>query len=97
MPPIVKKILLRGFLGLIGAVIVLYVADAIQIRIRLATGGTARAYDTVTVLYATGLKGNKMEIYADQPQTQTCARAIFPQMGYSPCWYVRQNTTQMLN
>ena len=97
MPPIVKKILVRGFLGLIGAIVVLYVVDAIQIRIRYALGGAARAYDTVTVLYAAGLKGNKMEIYADQPQAQTCARAIFPQMGYQPCWYVRQNTTQMLN
>ena len=97
MPPIVKKILVRGFLGLTGAVILLYVGDAIQIRIRLATGGTTRAYDTVTVLYAAGLKGSKMEIYTDLPQSVTCARAIFPQMGYSPCWYVRQNTTQMLN
>jgi hypothetical protein len=97
LPPIIKKILVRGFLGLLGAVVVLYVVDAIQIRIRLATGGTARAYDTVTVLYAAGLKGSKMEIYTDMPQLETCARAIFPQMGYAPCWYVRQNTTQMLN
>jgi hypothetical protein len=97
LPPVLKKILVRGFLGLLGAVVVLYVADAIQIRIRLATGGTARAYDSVSVLYAAGLKDNKMEIYADQPQMQTCSRSIFPQLGYSPCWYVRQNTTQMLN
>ena len=97
MPPIIKKILVRGFLGMIGAIILLYVADAIQVRIRLATGGTDRAYDTVTVLYASGLKGNKMEIYTDLPQSVTCARAIFPQMGYLPCWYVRQHTTQMLD
>jgi hypothetical protein len=76
---------------------VAYVADAIQVRIRLATGGPARAYDSVTVLYAAGLKGNKYEIYADQPETETCTRSIFPQMGYSPCWYARQHTMKMLD
>lgn len=97
MPPVVRKILVRGFLGLVATALVTYVADAIQIRIRLATGGPARAYDTVTVIYATGLKGNKYEVYADQPDTETCARALYPQMGYSPCWYLRGHTMKMIN
>jgi hypothetical protein len=95
--PVVKKILVRGFLGLVGAILVVYVADAIQVRIRLATGGPATAYDTVTVLYASGLKGNKYEVFADQPEIETCARTIFPQMGYSPCWYLRGHTMKMID
>ncbi len=97
MPPIVRKILVRGFLGLLGAVVVAYVLDAIQVRIRLATGGPEKAYDSVNVIYGAGLKGNKYEIYADQPETQTCTRSLFPQMGYSPCWYLRKHTMQMLD
>jgi hypothetical protein len=97
MPPIIRKILVRGAVGIIGIALVVYVLDAIQIRIRLAAGGPSRAYDNVTVLYAAGLKGNKYEIYADQPQIETCARSIFPQMGYSPCWYARQHTMKMLD
>jgi hypothetical protein len=96
-PPVVKKILVRGLVGLIATVIVAYVFDAVQMRVRLATGGPTRAYDSVTVLYAAGLKGNKYEVYADQPNSETCARSIFPQMGYSPCWYLRKHTVEMLN
>ncbi len=97
MPPIVKKILVRGFLGLLAAVVVAYVLDAVQIRIRLATGGATRAYDTVNVVYAAGLKGGKYEIYADEPDAETCSRSLFPQMGYAPCWYLRRQTMKMLD
>ncbi|HTZ73758.1 MAG TPA: hypothetical protein VMB47_07550 [Candidatus Aquilonibacter sp.] len=97
MPPIVKKILVRGFLGLLGTAVVAYVLDAIQVRIRLATGGPSRAYDTVTVLYAAGLKGGKYEIYSDQPDSETCTRSLFPQLGYQPCWYLRRQSMKMLD
>ena len=97
MPPIVKMIIVRGVLGLVAAVLITYLVDAIQVRIRLAVGGPAKAYDTVTVLYAAGLKGSKMEIYASEPDTETCSRTLFPQMGYSPCWYLREHTMQVLD
>jgi hypothetical protein len=97
MPPIVKTIIIRGLLGLVAAVLVAYLVDAIQVRIRLAVGGPTKAYDTVTVLYAAGLKGSKMEIYANEPDTETCSRTLFPQMGYSPCWYLREHTMQVLD
>jgi len=97
LPPIVKKILVRGFLGLLGAAVVAYLLDAVQIRIRLAMGGPAKVYDTVNVLYAVGLKGGKYEIYADQPDAETCSRSLFPQMGYAPCWYLRRQEMKMLD
>ena len=97
MPPIVKKIIVRGSLALLAAAVLAYVIDAIQVRVRLATGGPSKVYDTVTVLYAAGLKGSKYEIYGDQPDTETCARTLFPQLGYSPCWYVREHTMKMLD
>ena len=96
-PLIVKKVLVRGFLGLIGALLVAYVVDAVQVRIRLATGGAAKAYDSVTVVYAAGLKNSKYEVYSGAPETETCSRTLFPQMGYSPCWYLRRHTMQMLD
>ena len=97
MPPIVKKIIVRGSLALLAAAVLAYVIDAIQVRVRLATGGPSKVYDTVTVLYAAGLKGSKYEIYGDQPDTETCARTLFLQLGYSPCWYVREHTMKMLD
>lgn len=97
MPPIVRKIIVRTAIGLVAAALVAYVADAIQVRIRLATGGPAEAYGTVTVLYAAGLKGSKYEVYADQPDVETCTRTLFPQMGHSPCWYLREHSLKMLD
>ena len=97
MPPIVKKIIVRGSLALLAAIVLAYIVDAIQVRVRLAMGGPAKAYDTVTVLYAAGLKDSKLEIYSGQPDVETCARTLFPQMGYSPCWYLRKHTMQMLD
>lgn len=97
MPPIVKKIIVRGVIGLLAAALVAYVVDAVQVRVRLATGGPTKAYGTVTVLYAAGLKGSKYEIYTDQPDIETCARTLFPQMGYSPCWYLREHAMKMLD
>lgn len=97
MPPIVRKIIVRGVIVLLVAAVLAYVVDAIQVRVRLATGGPAKAYSTVTVLYAAGLKGSKYEIYTDQPDIETCARALFPQMGYSPCWYLREHSMKMLD
>lgn len=101
-PPIVKKIVLRGVLGLLGALLVAYVADAIQIHIRLATGGPTKVYDSVHVVYIANLKGNKdqggrFDVYADDSQIETCARSLFPQLGYSPCWYLRENSTKTID
>lgn len=97
MPPIVRKILLRGILGILAAVVLTYFVDAAQIRMRLASGGAAKTYDSVNVIYAAGLKNSKYEVYADQPAPQTCTRSLFPQRGYTPCWYLRRHTMQMID
>jgi len=97
LPPIVRKILLRGVLGLAGAVVAVYLADSAQIRVRLATGGAAETYDSVNVIYAAGLKNSKYEVYAGQPMPQTCTRSLFPQLGYTPCWYLRRHPMQMID
>ena len=96
MPPIVRKTLLYGCAGLLAAVVVAYAVDAAQMRVRLATGGSSRAYGTVTVLYAAALKGGNYEIYGDQPEKETCSRSLFPQMGYTPCWYLRRRPIKVI-
>ena len=96
-PQVVKKIFVRGFLGLVGALVVAYVIDFVQLRVRLWRGGETSAYDTVSVMYGAGLKGGKYDLYTDQPNDVTCARALFPQMGYEPCWYLREHSTEMIN
>jgi hypothetical protein len=67
---------------------VVYVGDALILEYRLARGGGT---DALTVYFATRLKSGKLEVFTDRPQTEICARAIFPHFGYRPCWYVRRS------
>jgi hypothetical protein len=66
---------------------VVYVGDALVLRYRLVRGSGSEA---MTVYFATRLKNGKLEIFTDRPQTEICARAMFPHFGYRPCWYVRR-------
>lgn len=97
MRPVVQRILLHGFLGLLAASVVAYAVDTIQAHIRLATGGPGKVYDTVTVYYAAALKGDRYELFTDRPDKETCARSLFPQMGYAPCWYLRQHKVKVVD
>ncbi|HZF06979.1 MAG TPA: hypothetical protein VE932_21765, partial [Patescibacteria group bacterium] len=53
--------------------------------------GRGGALQTMTVYLATRLKSGKLEVFTDRPQTEVCARALFPHFGYRPCWYVRRS------
>lgn len=49
---------------------------------------------TVNRYLAVPLKGNKTEFDFQGSQPVACSRSIFPQAGWSPCWYLRRHTTQ---
>jgi hypothetical protein len=48
----------------------------------------------VTSFMGTGTKGGRVEIFADQPQVETCVHSLFPHDGYRACWYVSKNGVQ---
>lgn len=91
-----RKILLRGLIGLLGAAAIAYAIDAIQVRVRLASGGPSQVYSTVTIYYAAALKGGRYEVFTGRPDHETCANSLFPQMGYAPCWYLRQHKVKVV-
>jgi hypothetical protein len=72
---------------LVGLPLLLYLGDALVLSRRLAGGG---GRETLTVYFATRLKSGKLEIFTDRPQSEVCAKALFPHFGYRPCWYVRR-------
>jgi hypothetical protein len=88
-----KRILMRAVLGLIAAAAIVYVGDAAVLFVRMGQNnlGAGPAFGTVTFYYTADLKSHQYEIF-EQPQTETCVRAIFPHYGYSPCWYSRRRT-----
>jgi len=75
----------------------LYAGDYGIVRLRASFPRLGSAYDAVQMvrLYAIPLKNGRTEYELDarQPEvTLTCVRALFPHLGYQPCWYLRRNS-----
>jgi len=76
-----KRVLIAAAVG----IAVLFAGDWMWFSHRANSPGGALG--SVTYYYASALKDGKAEVYFDQPQTEVCARSIFPHSGYTPCWY----------
>ncbi len=87
----------RIAIALVGMAALIYAGDYLAVRYRIATG--REPYGTVTVrsFYIVPQKNGKPEFYFFPPEDQTCVNAIFPHLGYKPCWYLRRHTQNPIN
>ena len=90
-----KRLLIFVACGLVIA----YVCDFVYFRIRMIHPQSSNPVESFTAprLYAIGVKGGKVNYELDQQnpeQTWICAHSLFPQAGYSPCWYVKPKSRQ---
>jgi hypothetical protein len=71
----------------------LYIGDYARLRYKI---GKNNGLGSVTVQsdYAVKQKSGKLEYYFDQPQVQQCSHTLFPQMGYTPCWYLQRKANK---
>jgi len=74
----------------------LYAGDYTWFRLRMDRSNWGPAFGTVQFYLATRTKNGGEEIFYDQPQKETCARSLFPQLDYRPCWYVRKETIRVV-
>jgi hypothetical protein len=81
---------------LLAAVLLLYAGDFVCFEYRMSRHQPNDPLETITFYYAAALKNGRVEVFYDQPQTQTCAHAIFPHSGDLPCWYVLRSTVREL-
>jgi hypothetical protein len=89
----VKRTLVLG----VALVAIIYAGDYGVVRLRAAYPRLGNAFGSVQMerVYAIPLKNGNVEYELDarQPEvTVSCARSLFPHMGYQPCWYVRRNS-----
>jgi hypothetical protein len=84
-------------LSLAALLLILYAGDYATLRYRIARRGPDSVLSTVTIFYAAPLKGGKVSVFYDQPQTQPCVRALFPQLDHAPCWYLRRRSVQVVD
>lgn len=88
-----KSYLGKAVVVILISLIVLYAADWVVLKIRIAHG---TAYGSVEVdqFLATPLKGNKEEYDMVGSFQQSCTRTIFPHQGKAACWWVRKHNSQ---
>lgn len=94
---ILGRIIGRTLLSLIVAVIVLYAADWLFLRFKIATHRQAFGTVTVQPYYAVPRKDHKTEFLFDDPQSETCVNSLFPHNGDSPCWYLSRNKEKRID
>ncbi len=80
---------------------VVYAGDYAVVRLRAAYPRLGNAFGAVQMvrLLAIPLKNGRVdyELDAQQPEaTVTCVRALFPHLGYQPCWYVRRQSQKLI-
>jgi hypothetical protein len=78
-------------LGLIAATVVAYAGDWLVFNLR----GARTSKLTVSHFISAPLKNNKQEIDYLGSEEVPCSISLFPQGGYTPCWYLRRHTNQV--
>jgi len=92
------KTLLKWIGGvLVGLAALVYAGDFVWFEFRIHNARPNDPLETVTFFYATGIKGGKVEVFYDQPQTQICVHSIFPYQGYKPCWRFNHSHVQLIS
>jgi hypothetical protein len=77
----------------------LFISDYLSVRIRAIHPKPADPFESIKALRVLAIpeKNGKTsyEVDAQNPeQTVTCVHSLFPQSGYSPCWYVKPRINQ---
>jgi hypothetical protein len=88
----IRRLLLLAFLLLL----TLYAGDYLSLKYRIP--GNRAQFGTVQTRtsYAVEQKNRKTEYYFNPPENETCVHSLFPQLGYSPCWYLERNRIKQI-
>jgi hypothetical protein len=81
----------------LGILLLGYAIDYLIFRYRVSANRQPFSQVTVTSFDAVAQKNGRTEFIFNPPQPQTCANSLFPQGGYTPCWYLRSHTEQRTN
>jgi hypothetical protein len=91
-----KKIATLSLTALIAIAILVYGADYLMSRYKLATGHGPYGTVTVQFYYAIQEKNGKTEYDYQSPQPDTCVNSLLQHAGHTPCWYERKHTEKAI-
>jgi hypothetical protein len=89
----------RLLIVIVAALALTYCGDYLWFRVRLIHPKPADPLESFKYLRVLAIpeKGGKTSYEIDQQnpeQTVTCVHSLFPQAGFSPCWYVKPRADQ---
>ncbi|MBB5058674.1 hypothetical protein HDF16_003388 [Granulicella aggregans] len=88
-----RRFIKWGSLTLLAAALGSYLGDAVVLQVKVRRGSAYRVVQ-VDQFLTTPLKGQKNEYDYTGPVPVTCVRAMYPQLGSRPCWWVERHRSQ---
>jgi hypothetical protein len=86
-----RRLLVIGFSSLVAVSLLAYAIDYAIFRYRLSTNRNPFGQVTVQSYDAIAQKSGKTQFIFNPPENQTCVHALFPHLGFAPCWYLQRN------
>ena len=80
----------------VAATFVFYGVEDLCVRARFPLSDPYRSI-TVHRVYTLHKSREKVNIVNAEPGEETCVRAVFPHLGYTPCWYLERHTEQQVD
>ncbi len=93
----IRRALLFTVIALVAAACLLFLGDYVRLRYKMARNSQPYGSVQVQNYYAVKLKDGKTEYFFNPPQMQPCSNTLFPQMGYTPCWYLKRKANKGTN
>lgn len=87
----------RILIGAVLTIAVVYAGDDLSVRYRIPKSRQPLGSVTIQRYDAISEKNGKTEFAFEEPVTQTCVHALFPHLGYLPCWYLSRHSEQRIN
>ena len=69
----------------------IYGADYLSAKFRLPGNREVFTDLRVDQLYTATNKWNQVEWSRGDPVTERCVNSLLPQLGYTPCWYLKRH------
>lgn len=91
-PTILQNMIRKTLLTVIAACCLTYIVDYLAFRIRLARN--SGEIEAITEYDSAPLKNGKTVVFYDVPLPAMCVHALFPHLGYTPCWYTKDNSVK---
>jgi hypothetical protein len=79
------------------ALAALYGSDYLIIRYRILKNRDPFGQVTVQPYYAVHQKNGKTEYDFAPTEVDVCIHAVFPHLGYSPCWYATRHRDKAID